>query len=71
MGKRKNVRVTQQTGSGRNTRFYDPTSHRSMSRAEFVSAIERGAYPGYHVRQIGGVKTPVSNPDKSENNNLD
>lgn len=42
-----------------------------MSRAEFVQLIESGAYPQYHVRKVNGVKTPVSNPDRSESNNLD
>ena len=42
-----------------------------MTRAGFVSAIEKGSYPNYHVRNIIGVKTPVSNPDGKEGNNLD
>ena len=31
---------------------------------------EIGNYEHYHVREINGIKTPVSNPDKSTNNNL-
>jgi hypothetical protein len=42
-----------------------------MSREEFVREIEKGKYSDYHVRDINGVPTPVSNPDKSEQNNLD
>ncbi len=42
-----------------------------MSRAEFVKKIQADDYPGYHIRKINGVKTPVSNPDASINNNLD
>jgi hypothetical protein len=42
-----------------------------MTRAEFVKKIEQGLYPNYHVRKIDGVKTPASNPDNSEANNLD
>lgn len=67
---RKSVRVTQESDTGRNQHFHDPDRHRSMSRAEFVRAIENGSYPDYHVREINGVKTPVSNPDRSDNNNL-
>ena len=42
-----------------------------MTRAGFVKKIEQGNYPNYHVRKINGVKTPVSNPDGTSNNNLD
>jgi len=42
-----------------------------MTRAQFVNSIENGQYPEYHVRVINDVKTPVSNPDKSDANNLD
>ena len=66
----KTVRVTDESESGRNQRCYDPTAHRSMTRAEFVQAIEAGKYVDYHVRSVNGVKTPASNPDRSENNNL-
>ncbi|MDE0246372.1 MAG: hypothetical protein OXO56_00370, partial [Gammaproteobacteria bacterium] len=41
-----------------------------MTRAQFVREIEQGNYPNYHVREIDGVKTPVSNPDGSSRNNL-
>ena len=41
-----------------------------MSRREFVRKIITGEYPGYHTRIINGVRTPVSNPDTKENNNL-
>ena len=41
-----------------------------MSRSQFVRQIENGNYDNYHVRNINGVKTPVSNPDNSTNNNL-
>jgi hypothetical protein len=67
----KRVTVTQESGSGRNQRFHDNRTGQDMSRAEFVRQIERGNYQKYHVREINGVKTPVSNPDKSQNNNLD
>lgn len=64
------VRVTEESDSGRNQRFFDPVRHRSMSRAKFVQAIGQGKYPDYHVRRINGVKTPVSNPDKTKSDNL-
>lgn len=69
MGKR--VSVTDESDTGRNQQFRDNRTGRSMSRPEFVRRIEQGDYDQYHVRMINGVKTPVSNPDRSENNNLD
>lgn len=66
----KTVRVTAETDSGRNISFVDSRTGTRMSRPEFVRRIEHGAYPDYHVRVIDGVPTPVSNPDRSEGNNL-
>ena len=66
----KRVSVRSETPTGRNTRFHDNRTGADMSRSEFVRQIERGNYQNYHVREINGVKTPVSNPDRSEHNNL-
>jgi len=66
----KRITVTNETDSGRNQRFRDNYTDDEMSRAEFVRRIEQGQYDNYHVREVNGVKTPVSNPDQSENNNL-
>ena len=68
MGKR--VTVTQESDTGRNERFRDTQNGRTMTRAGFVRRIEGGEYPNYHIRTIDGVKTPASNPDGSERNNL-
>ena len=67
----KRVTVTQESESGRNQRFHDNRTGRDMSRTEFVRQIKQGNYQNYHVREINDVKTPVSNPDQSQNNNLD
>ena len=67
----KRVSVTSEAETGRNTGFRDNRTGATMSRPEFVRQIEQGKYPNYHVRVINGVPTPVSNPDGSENNNLD
>ena len=67
---RKNIKVTNETSTGRNTQFRDPTTGNNMNRTRFVKEIENGKYPGYHVRVLNGVKTPVSNPDSSTKNNL-
>lgn len=68
---RKKVSVTKQTKSGRNTHFKDNYSGQTMNKQQFVSKIKSGEYDNYHIRKINGIETPVSNPDKSKNNNLD
>ena len=71
MARRPRVEVTRETATGRNQQFRDSRTGRSMTRPQFVKAIEAGNYPNYHVRKIGGIKTPASNPDDSATNNLD
>ena len=66
----KRIKVTSESDSGRNERFYDNSTGANMTRAQFVREIERGNYPNYHVRKINGVKTPAANPDGNRNNNL-
>jgi len=67
----KRIVVTKEDSSGRNEEFRDNETGILMSREEFVEKIEQGSYPDYHVRDINGIKTPVSNPDTNECNNLD
>ena len=64
------ITVTQQSATGRNTRFRDEWTGRDMTLPQFVRAIQSGQYPDYHVRNINHVLTPVSNPDCRTNNNL-
>lgn len=66
----KRVTVTNQTSSGRNTKFHDNYTGKEMTRSQFVNQIKQGNYDNYHIRTINGIETPVSNPDKSSNNNL-
>lgn len=66
----KRVTVTQESDSGRNERFHDNFTGSNMTRNQFVREFERGNYPNHHIREINGAKTPVSNPDNRENNNL-
>ena len=67
---KKIISVLNESETGRNQRFRDNASGKEMTRSQFVKEIERGNYENYHVRIINNIKTPVSNPDKSENNNL-
>lgn len=67
----KSVVVTSESDSGRNQKFHDNKSGKNMTRAEFVKEIEGGNFNDSHVRKVNGLKTPVSNPDRSEGNNLD
>ncbi len=72
MAKRKPpVSVTRESETGRNERFRDNRTGEEMTRPQFVREIERGNYDDYHVREVNGVKTPVSNPDGKKGNNLD
>ena len=66
----KNIKTTRESPTGRNTHFAVPKQG-EVTRSNLVRQIERGRHPGYHVRHINGVATPVSNPDRSERNNLD
>lgn len=66
----KRIKVTAQDENGRNTDFHDNFKGNDMTREEFVDKIKRGEYPNYHIRNINGVDTPVSNPDPKRNNNL-
>ena len=66
----KRLSVTSETKTGRNTRFHDNLTGENLTRTALVKQIEQGSRKHYHIRVIGGVKTPVSNPDKSTNNNL-
>jgi len=68
---KKRITVTQESDSGRNQKFHDNHNGDYMTRAQFVKKIEQGDYLNHHVREVNGVKTPVSNPDSSKNNNLD
>jgi len=67
---RKTVRTTKESDTGRNVLFLDKSTNERMTRAQFVKKIEMGQYSKYHIREINGVKTPVSNPDGKEYNNL-
>ncbi|MCK5050212.1 MAG: hypothetical protein KAS53_00635 [Candidatus Cloacimonetes bacterium] len=67
---RKRVSVTEETETGRNKKFHDNFNKRDMTDKQFVKEIKNGNYENYHIRKINGIETPVSNPDKSKNNNL-
>ena len=67
---RKRIKVTNQSTTSRNKTFHDNFTNADMTRTQFVNQIESGNYDNYHVRNINGIKTPVSNPDKATNNNL-
>ncbi len=66
----KRISVIQENKAGRNQKFRDNHNKTDMTRNQFVNEIKKGHYPNYHIRNINGVDTPVSNPDQSQNNNL-
>lgn len=63
-----NIKVTRENSTGRNVGFKVNGSY--MNRAQAVRTIESNPNGGYHIRNINGVKTPVSNPSKNHRNNL-
>ena len=67
---KKPVKVIKENVSGRNTRFWDINTGKTMTRAQFANKIEKGNYNQYHIRMINGLRTPVSNPDGKIKNNL-
>lgn len=67
----KRITVTSESATGRNISFRDNCTGASYTRAQFVRQIKAGNYENYHIRNINGLDTPVSNPDKSTRNNLD
>ena len=62
------IKVTSENSTGRNIGFN--VNGRSMTRAQTVKAIQSNSDCDYHVRNINGIKTPVSNPTKNHRNNL-
>lgn len=66
----KRISVTKETDTGRNTQFRDNYTKTTMTRSQFVKEIKSGNYENYHIRNINGIETPVSNPDHSSRNNL-
>lgn len=66
----KPVVVLQEGKKGRNELFYDTIKRQILSVEEFIALIEGGQYPGYSVKVINGLSTPVSNPDNRGTNNL-
>lgn len=66
----KRIKVTEESPTGRNERFHDNFANQGYSRSQLVDQIKNGNYENYHIRNINGVDTPVSNPDKNRNNNL-
>lgn len=70
VNKSKPVIVLQESKDGRNEIFFDVEKRKLLTVNEFILQIEAGQYPGYTVKQINGLPTPVSNPDSRGTNNL-
>ncbi len=68
--KKTHVTVTQESDTGRNKKFIDNKTGNEMTRAQFAKKIDAGEYPDYHVKNIHGLRTPVSNPNGNEGDNL-
>ncbi|MCC6448712.1 MAG: hypothetical protein IT215_08515 [Chitinophagaceae bacterium] len=60
-----------QSSTGRNQTYYDLQKRTMMTNSEFVALIWNGNYPGYSVKQIKGLETPVSKRDQKKKNNIE
>jgi hypothetical protein len=58
------------SATGRNQTFYDIQKKIEFTREELVAQINAGAYPGYSVKVIRGIETPVSKRDGRITNNI-
>ena len=67
----KPVIVLREHSTGRNELFFDLTKNKVMTCDDFLTAIEKGKYPAYSIKNIKGKPTPVSKPDSRKTNNLD
>ena len=70
VNKSKPIVVLSEDSTGRNELFFDLVKEKVFSCEEFVALIKKGEYPGYTVKAINGVLTPVSKPDNRKSNNL-
>ncbi len=70
VNKKKPVIVLKEGEKGRNEFYYDTVKRHFLTAEEFIGLIKKGQYPGYAVKLIHGVPTPVSNPDTHKINNL-
>lgn len=68
IGKSK-ITTTLESPTGRNLRF-DVPGQGNVTRQALVQQIRAGEQPGYHVRVINRLATPVSNPNGTESDNL-
>jgi len=66
----KRISVIKESSTGRNILFKDIQTKHIMLGKIIADKILKGEYSGYHIRNINGVPTPVSNPDHIRTNNL-
>jgi hypothetical protein len=66
----KPIIVLQESDTGRNEVFFNILNKEIMNSDEFVAKIEAGEYPGYQIKIINKVQTPVFIADGDKSNNL-
>ncbi len=66
---KKRVSVTEESPTGRNTNFRDNETDEDLTLRKFIDTFNKYCRK-YHIRNIGGVKTPVSNPNGKKDDNL-
>lgn len=68
--KKPRVSVIEESDTGRNKKFIDNKTGKTMTRAQFANEIDNEKYKDYHVRKVNNLRTPVSNPNTDEDDNL-
>lgn len=66
----KPIVTVKKSESGRNEIYYDLLRCVTLTRVELVNLIRAGEYPGYSVKMIRGIETPVSKRDGKRINNI-
>lgn len=69
MNKKPRLEVVDESKTGLNRKFLDTETGKILTRGQIADNIND--YPDYHVMKKDGKRIIRSNPNKSENDNLD
>lgn len=69
MNKKPRLEVVDESKTGLNRKFLDTETGKTLTRGQVADNISD--YPDYHIMKKDGKRIIRSNPNKSENDNLD
>lgn len=69
MNKKPRLEVVDESKTGLNRKFLDTETGKTLTRGQVADNIKD--YPEYHIMKKDGKRIIRSNPNKSENDNLD